>query len=94
LTSKNVGLGPALRVRRSATYVGDPDRPERQPNLQPRTIAAIEPNSIQQVEIPANFSAPHQPGGIRSDAFEVAGTYLDRSMLNTYEIITNFPGDD
>jgi hypothetical protein len=87
---QNVGLGPALRVRWTATYVGDPDRPERQPGLQPTPVAAIEPGSVERVEVPANFPAPHQPGGVRSDAFEVVGTYLDRSMLNPYKIITDW----
>jgi hypothetical protein len=88
---QNVGLGPALRVRVSASYVGHLDW---QPIIEPAsaTIPAIEPNSnAPRIELPVRFPEPYKPEGVRGDGFRVIGTYLDRSRLNTYEIITSWP---
>jgi hypothetical protein len=87
---QNVGLGPALRVRLSASYVGHEDW---QPRIDPAPdIPVVAPNTGVSPEMFVSFPAPHdRPGGVRGDAFRVAGTYLDRSMVNTYEIITSWP---
>jgi hypothetical protein len=85
---RNVGLGPALRVRVSATYTGHPGWPHTSSRHGP----GHEPNTVHRVDLHATF--PEQPpGGVTSYAFEIAGSYLDRSMLNTYEIITSWPED-
>jgi hypothetical protein len=86
----NVGLGPALRVRVSASYVGHPDW---QPTIEPAsaTIPAIEPNASPRIELPVRFPEPHKPEGVRGDGFRVVGTYLDRSMQNEDRIITSWP---
>jgi hypothetical protein len=46
----NVGLGPALRLRLRATYIGHPDW---QPSINEGIVLAMEPGAT--VEIPANF---------------------------------------
>jgi hypothetical protein len=89
---QNVGLGPALRVRVSASYVGHEDW---QPRIDPAPdLPVIQPGDIQNPEMFVRFPAPHDgPGVVISDGFRVAGTYLDRSMQNEDEIITSWPDD-
>jgi hypothetical protein len=89
---QNVGLGPALRVRVSASYVGHKDW---RPRIDPVDIPVVTPNTGVSPELFVSFPQPHdRPGGVRGDAFRVAGTYLDRSMVNTYAIITSWPDDE
>lgn len=83
----NVGLGPALRVRVSASYEGHSDW---QPEIQTVTVAAIPPNGSETVDLYVRFPEPNQPGGVRGDGFPISGSYLDRSMRNEYEIITRW----
>jgi hypothetical protein len=91
VTLRNAGLGPALRVRVSATYTGHLDW---QPSIRQETVPVIGPGSHEPVNLQTSFSGPHQPGGVRDDAFTISGDYLDRSMENEYPIITSWPEDD
>jgi len=84
----NVGLGPALRVRVSASYTGHADW---QPGIDPAEVPVIEAGTAVTVDLAANFPEPQAAGGVNAAAFAVAGTYLDRSMENEYPIITSFP---
>jgi hypothetical protein len=91
VTLRNAGLGPALRVRVSATYTGQPDW---QPSIGHEIIAVIDPGGEATVQLPTSFPGPVPPGGVRGDAFPVSGDYLDRSMKNEYPIITSWPEGD
>jgi hypothetical protein len=77
----------------SARYVGHQDW---QPRIdQHADIPAVSPDTGVSPEVFVSFPPPYdRPGGVRGDAFRVAGTYLDRSMQNAYEIITGWPEDD
>jgi hypothetical protein len=85
---RNVGIGPALRVRVSPRYDGHTDW---QPGLPDRvTIPAILAGESYDFDVAANFpDVPHEPpASVYSGAFDITGDYLDRSMLNEYPIIT------
>jgi hypothetical protein len=87
----NVGLGPALRIRVRARYTGHPGA---KAYIEPTTISAIEPSSTVRVDLHAVFPEPGDiPGGVVSAAFDVGGTYVDRSMENEDEIIARWPED-
>jgi hypothetical protein len=91
VTLRNAGLGPALRVRVSAKYTGHEDW---QPSIWQEIVPVIEPGSHEGVRLQTSFPEPHQPGGVRDDAFTISGDYLDRSRENEYPIITSWPEDD
>jgi hypothetical protein len=86
----NIGLGPALRVRVSASYLGHPDW---QPAIETVTIAAMPPNEDAVVDLHVRFPEPFLPGGVH-DAFPISGSYLDLSQRNEYEIITSWGGEE
>jgi hypothetical protein len=90
VTLYNAGLGPALRVRVSATYVGHEDW---QPSIADETAKVIPPKGVSNPLLLTRFPEPHQPEGVRGDAFHVVGSYLDRSLQNEYPIITSWPED-
>jgi hypothetical protein len=83
----NVGLGPALRVRVSALYVGHDDWT---PRIEGQVVPAIAPGEHRTVGLEARFPGPLRPGGPRADGFRFVGDYLDRSRGNTYGIITSW----
>jgi hypothetical protein len=85
---RNVGLGPALRVRVQVTYMGHEDW---QPNIPSLVVTYIEPNGL--VEPQARFSGPEPaPGGGVRNEFEVSGTYWDRTLKNEQRILTDWLG--
>lgn len=87
---RNVGLGPALRVKVGATYDGHADW---QPGIGEMIVPVMMPGEERSIELPAPFpDIEHEPpAGVRGDRFKVAGSYLDRSRRSTYEIITSWP---
>ena len=89
VTLTNVGLGPAIRVRLWGSYSGHEDW---QPRIDPATASAIPPDGKSyDTSMFVSFPEPHQPGGVRGDAFHVEGTYRDRSLNPwRYKLITNW----
>jgi hypothetical protein len=85
---RNAGLGPALRVRVSATYTGHEDW---QPSIGEALFPVMPSSEGARLLLPTSFPEPNQPGRVRSDAFVISGDYLDRSMQNEYSIITSWP---
>lgn len=84
---RNVGLGPALRIVFDATYSGHDNW---QPFFQPFTMATLAPGEGRQADILLRFPEPFQPDGVNDGAFDVSAVYLDRSRVNTYEMITGW----
>jgi hypothetical protein len=84
----NAGLGPALRVSVSATYV-DPANPDIAPEIGAKIWPVLAPNSQVDIALPVRFEQLPD-GGVHSDGFPIRGTYLDRTQENEYEIITSW----
>lgn len=84
---RNVGLGPAVRVRVTARYAD----PQQQPNVSPFVWPAITPGGTAQFALSVPFPSP-PPGGVQADGFTLVGTYLDRSMAEESEqkVITSW----
>jgi hypothetical protein len=90
----NVGLGPALRVQVQATLredpavVGHPTSP---------VLASI-PSGERIYSISFEVRLPESPDrderlvGLAWRDFDISGTYLDRSRMNTYYVITKWAG--
>jgi hypothetical protein len=79
-----VGLGPALRIKVTATYV----EPDHQPEIDTATWPSLAPNEQTNFSISVRFDP--LPSSIRLDGFPLSGTFLDRSQLNEYPIITSW----
>ena len=87
ITLFNVGLGPALRVRVSATYVGHTDW---HPTIESKTVPAIAPNEHEFVQLWTEFPVPVPEEGVVANGFRISGNYLDRSRTDEYTIITSW----
>jgi hypothetical protein len=85
---RNVGLGPALRVAVEASHI----ETEYGPEVATATIAAISPDETATLRLEVPFASPPQDGEIRSDGVILHGTFLDRSLRNVSEIITDWEG--
>jgi hypothetical protein len=83
---RNVGLGPALRVLVSASYIYDDLQPIR---IEDNVVAAIGPNEHQWAEVLITFRTQDW-NDIKADGFPVEGSYLDRSRKRAYDIIASW----
>jgi hypothetical protein len=84
ISLRNVGLGPALRVSIWATYRDDDHRPTFTPESY--TIPAIAPNEAVPLRLYVSFE--DRPETVAQDRFAIFGTFTDRSVEGTYEVIT------
>jgi hypothetical protein len=84
---RNVGLGPALRVRVTATYVD----PSPQVAVTGIVIPAIAPDETAEHQLEVTWqSGDGDPQAPRADGFPIEGKYLDRARRNEYPIIANW----
>jgi hypothetical protein len=79
----NVGLGPAMRVRLSAEYVGDSTG--QAPTIQEVIITAIPANEHATAELSMTYPAPDW-GTLMTRQFRVTGTYEDRAGRAEYPL--------
>jgi hypothetical protein len=88
---RNVGLGPALKVRVQATYTGHADwQPDFNPEVE--VVPFIEPNQVAESAFLLSGPEPAPEGGILNE-FEVSGTYVDRTLGNQERILIHWLED-
>jgi hypothetical protein len=80
----NVGLGPALRVRLGAAYVG-PDDGLKPPTIKDVTVTAIPANERATVDLSVMYPAPDW-GTLMNREFRIRGVYEDRAGRGEYPI--------
>jgi hypothetical protein len=85
---RNVGLGPALRVRVRGYY--DDEQHPAQMKPATTTIPAIAPGETERREFSVSWEGPPPGDEVHSDWFRLSGDYLDRSRANEYEIIESW----
>jgi hypothetical protein len=80
-----IGLGPALRVRVGADYVGEGDD-LKPPKIEEVTITAIAPNErTENLKLQLTYPAPDW-AALMTREFRIIGSYQDRAGRGEYEI--------
>jgi hypothetical protein len=81
---RNVGLGPALRIEVFVRYEGG-GRAATWRFIRP----TITPDQMDEFSLRIRFqTAPTAP--IEADGFKLSGTYLDRSLQKSYDLVTDW----
>jgi hypothetical protein len=92
--ARNVGLGPALRVRLRMEYTGDLELASDQDRVLVWPVAVMEPNDRPGMATPTWWvhATPEQIASVTRDDFNVSGDFEDRHMNRRFPML-NLIGD-